>query len=189
MPVGPSYCDRRSSKRSMSCSSVAVPMMRDRAGVGHVGEERAERDRHGGAGAFDDAGDLFAEQAPAQRGFGTEHEQDVGAGQRDRPDTDGRPDDRTSVVLVETDGGTHGGEVGERFGVDLGEGVGSPGLDHRAQRRRGCVAGVVPAGERGNHHRPVEVGLGQPTDMFGSHGAPRYRCQPLASDGREPVLQ
>ena len=43
---------------------------RDRPRMGHVGQERSERDGHRGSGLFDDATDLFAEEPPAQCRFG-----------------------------------------------------------------------------------------------------------------------
>ena len=51
-----------------------------RPGVRHVGEQGAEADRHRRAVALGDADELAAEQPPAQRRLGTEHEEDVAAG-------------------------------------------------------------------------------------------------------------
>jgi hypothetical protein len=57
----------------------------------------------------------------------------------------------------------------ERFGIDLGE-CGCPTrLDHRADRGRSRVAGIVPTRERGDQDRIGErdlVGVGQPVDVL-----------------------
>ena len=56
-----------------------------RPGVRHVGEQGAEADGHPRAELLGDADELGAEQLPAQRRLGTEHEQHVAAGHRRRP--------------------------------------------------------------------------------------------------------
>ena len=52
----------------------------DGSAVGNVGEQGTEREAHARAEALRDADELVAEQAPTQRGLGTEHEDDVAAG-------------------------------------------------------------------------------------------------------------
>ena len=142
---------------------------RDRPRVRDVCEQCTERDRHRRPETIGDAGDLFGEQPPPECGFGAEHEDDVGAGERRRPHADGRPQDRSVVVGVEAHLGSDGGEIGERLGIDLGEHVGIPRLDHRGHRGRRGVAGIVPTGETGDQDGPIECRLGQPSNMLGSH--------------------
>ena len=60
----------------------------------------------------------------------------------------------------------NGGEVGELLGVDLGERLRLPRLDEVADAVARRVAGVVPAGERGDHHRSPQRGSGEPADVF-----------------------
>ena len=73
------------------------------------------------------------------------------------------------MVLVEADVRTHRGEVGEHLGVDLGEGVGAPRLDHRADGGRCGVSGIVPAGEGSHHDGTVQCRLGEPTNVLCPH--------------------
>ena len=126
---------------------------RHRARVGDVGEQRTERERHAHLESIGDSDELLAEEPPAEGGLGSEHEQHVGTGQRDRPDAHGGPHDRSVMILVEAHLRADRGEIGEHVGIDLGERRGSPRLDHGAERGGGGVTGVVPAGERAQQDR------------------------------------
>ena len=137
--------------------------------VRDVGEQRTEGERHADVESVGDTHDLLGEEPPAQRRLGAEHEQHVGAGQRDRPDAHGGPDDRPVVLLVEAHLRADRGEVGEHVGIDLGQRRCSPRLDHRANGAGRGVAGVVPAGERGQQDRTRQTGLGDPANVLGSH--------------------
>ena len=108
-----------------------------------LGEQGAEADRHRDVVVLGEADDLVAEAAPLHRRLGSDDEQHVGGRERRRPHVDRRPDD-LAVALVDDDERTHGGEVGERLGIELGDLGGVPVLGEHADRAGRTLAGIVP---------------------------------------------
>ena len=70
-----------------------------RPAVRHVGEQGAHADGQAGPGFLGEADELAAEQLPAQRRLGAEHEQHVAARHRRPPHPDRRPHDRAAPVV------------------------------------------------------------------------------------------
>src|SRR5436190_21122056 len=77
-----------------------------------------------------------------------------------------------------------GGEVEELLAVDRGEGAGVQGRGQVLRGGRGGVAGVAPALERGDQHRPPELRLLIPRDQF--HPLDRTRQPPQRGPGPYP---
>jgi hypothetical protein len=135
----------------------------DRPGVGDVGQQGAHCDQHLHAQAGGDLDDLGGEGPPAQVGLvPPDHDQVVlGGGQAGGAQLDGRPLD-PPVAVDQPHRGPGGLEVVELLGVDGGERLGRQGVPDRVQGGGGGLAGVVPAVEGGQQHRPPEPG---PTDQ------------------------
>jgi hypothetical protein len=77
-----------------------------------------------------------------------------------------RPVDDACAPIDEPDRRTHGGEVEELLGVDLGDLVAAEVAEDQAEGRGGRLAGVVPAVERAHEHRVAELGPALPPDRI-----------------------
>ena len=170
MPVGPSYCERWSSNRSISESSEAVPI----SGTGRECGTSASR-----------APSEIAIVAPNRSAMPVICSEN----RRQRSAGSGPSTRITSVPGSETDQTPTVGHTIERLrsssrrtcGRTVAKSVNASGsISARTSaphdstivrhRRRGSVAGVVPAGETGDQHGPIECRLCQPSNMLGSHG-------------------
>ncbi len=135
-----------------------------------LGEQGAETDGHRHVVVLGQADDLIAEAAPLHRRLRSDDEQHVGRRERRRPHVDRRPDD-LAVALVDDDERTHGGEVGERLRIELGDLGGVPVLGEHTDRPGRPVAGIVPAGEAEQQHRSAQLQVAEQPDVF-------HRCSP-----------
>ena len=165
MPVGPSYVERWRSKRSMQLGVARRADDVNRMGVRHVGEQRAEADAHRHVEVFGQSDDLLREEAPLQRRLRADDQDRVGARQRRGPHLHRGPRD-VPLPVAEVDARPDRGEVGEDLGVDVGDVRGPPVVHHRADRGRGSLTGVVPAGEGEQHHRVVQRSVGQQPNVL-----------------------
>ena len=150
---------------------------RRRAGVGDVGEERAERDDQAGVHSSGDVEDLLAERPPAKLRLDPPQHDD-----RRRPRRLGEeelvlgPQDATGPVVVELHHRPHRSEVVELLGVDVDECDGPPRLAEATHRLRGGLAGIVPPLERGDDDRLVQRRVTRPAER--THVLKRYRPGP-----------
>ena len=97
--------------------------------------------------------------APAHRRLGALEQHEVARGARDvrGVDLDLRPLDRARAALDELDLRPGRLEVEEVLGVDAGEARGGERGAEELERRRGGVAGVVPAGEGAHESRSAQA--------------------------------
>ena len=146
---------------------------RDGLAVHDVGQQRAEGDHQPGPGLLGDARDLVGEGPPAQLGLDAEHEHDVAAGRRRGVRVVRRPRDAAGVAVDQVDLGPGRLEVVVLLGVDAGDRLRAPLLDQVADGERRGVAGVVPAGEGGDHRRAAEGRAAAPDHVL--HRSRRYR--------------
>ena len=119
--------------------------------MGHVGQQGPQRADHFGVQYFGGMGNVVHEGPPPQLGFVADDADQVvvGIGHPGHVDRCGRPDDPTSVVLVEVDAGACHGEVEEVLGVDGGHVDGLVVVPDVTGGRGAGFAGIVPALEGG----------------------------------------
>ena len=132
---------------------------RDRARVRDVGQQRAERDGELHAERLGELDDAVAERAPAHRRLGARDEHEVARRARRvrGPDLDLGPLDGARDAVDEPDRRARGLEVEELLGIQAREARRAElGADER-QRRRGGLAGVVPAAERAHERGGPEA--------------------------------
>ena len=173
MPVGPSYWLRCRSKRSISVWSVAVPMSETgwRCTTSASSAPRVMTSPVPDSSAMPAIWSVKVRQRSWR--LGAEHEHDVAAGRRRGVRVVGRPRDAAGVAVDQADLGPGRLEVGELLGVDAGERLRAPLLDQVADGERRGVAGVVPAGEGGDHRRAAEGRAAAPDHVL--HRSRRYR--------------
>ena len=138
----------------------------DRPGVRRVGEQRAEGDDEPASERSGEVGDRLGVRPPPQLGLGRPEEDDVAdvVGLRPGEGVLG-PVDAAGHAFGEADMGAGLGEVVELLGVDGGERLASP-LDEQVTDGAGRrFAGVVPALERGDEDRFVQVRVLEPPDV------------------------
>jgi hypothetical protein len=143
--------------------------------VGHLGEERPQRDQQLGVEIAGDGDDLVAERPPPQLRLVTEDDDDVSSGVTASEELRAWPVDVTDPVL-QPHLGPGGREVEELLRVDLGERPRRPPIAEPAGGRRCGVAGVVPPLERGDHDRSPEGRTARPAEVIHGPegtGAPR----------------
>ena len=159
MPVGPWYVDSVSPSSSPEVGVAGRGGQRDRAGVRDVGEQRAEHDHHADVELVGDVDELGDERPPADVRLDAPHQHDVAAPEHlpGHRDLRGRPGQVALAVGADAHERAVDLEVVVVLRVERGERLGAPDLLEVGDRAGRGVAGVVPALERGDHHRVDQV--------------------------------
>ena len=132
---------------------------RDRPGVRGVGEQRAQGDHELAAQVVAGREQLGAELAPAHVRLDAAHQDHVAVqvGGEATAMLGAGPGDPAVAVVVGADDRPVDLEVVELLGVDGADDPGVPDLHQVVDHCRRGVRGVVPALERGDHHRVHQV--------------------------------
>ena len=140
-----------------------------RARVRHIREQRAEGDDEVDLELLHEVDDQARERAPAQVRLDAEEQDDVTVEAiRTAVVEDGRgPVDPPREARLERDVRPGRLEVEEGLRVDLREALRVPELGEVAGGERGALAAVVPAPERGDHERPLELRAPCDTEFLG----------------------
>ena len=154
---------------SINAGVVGVGEHRCGSGVRHVGEHRADADHAGAAHGVGHLQDGLAVRPPAELGLGGAHQHDGGRSGGAPPEAGARPAQRRHDAGLDHDPRAVHGEVDELLRLDLGQRLRPPRLEQVLDGTRRGVAGVVPPGEAGDHHRayvePVTAGPGREVQM------------------------
>ncbi len=155
---------------------------RDRAGVRHVREQRAERDDGRDVQALGDVQQLAAVPAPAHRRLDAVHEDDLAAGPRGGGDRDrgGRPGDLAAAVRPDADHRAVHLEVVVLLRVELVDLLRAPRLVQVLERLARGGPGVVPALEGGEQDGLLLRQAGGAVRLVGhrpSVGRPAVACR------------
>ena len=154
--------------------------------VRHVGQQRAEQDRHLHAERLGEVDDGLGERAPAERRLGAGEQDQVARRARDPHgvDLELRPVDRARDAVLQAHHRARGLEVDELLGVDLRERLGAEAAGDERQRGRRRLAGVVPALEGADQRRGSKaIRTALPTQRL--HPNPRYRVRCFGHHGRD----
>jgi hypothetical protein len=127
--------------------------------VGGVGQQRPEGHHQLSAELVAGGKQLRAELAPPHVRLYAAEQDDVAVelGRRGDRDLGAGPGEPAVAALVGAHDGAVDLEVVEVLGIDGGDGPGVPDGHQVVDDRRGSVGGVVPALERGDHHRVDQV--------------------------------